>query len=339
MRYYEITLYQPGNTTTPVRTWSSFPGGTFDPGALDVEFDALVTNFATPTGGTAITIHGVPLKDLMQPQQFGPQLVNNQLQPGMYLVLKGGMGKGLPLANPAQQGVLLQGQILQSFGTWQGTEMQLDLVVYAGVFSSDNPGNHVLNWQAGQPLSTALQNCLSVAYPGMPLTVNVASQLVQAYDEAHYCGTLEELAQYVKGATAGQFVGSSYPGVDIAINSGALTVLDYTQPPASTVQINFADLVGQPTWLDVATMQLMVVMRGDIQIGTQITMPQGFTVGAGSTVFQSSSNSSSALNYQMTFSGTFLVTGMRHIGHFRSSSGSDWVTVLNCTPTTPAGSY
>ncbi|RIV54642.1 hypothetical protein D2W70_09790 [Burkholderia pseudomallei] len=298
-----------------------------------------VVAYHTPVGGSSITIHGVALQDLMQPQQFGLQIVGNKVFPGMYIELKGGMGRGLPLANPAQANTLLKGQIYESFGTWQGTEMQLDFTINPADFSSDNPGNYVLNWQAGQPLQTALQNCLAVAHPNMPTLFGISDQLVQSETEVHFCSTLEELAQYVQEVTSGQFLGDDYPGVSIAVNAGTINVFDGSQPPQATVQINFTDLIGQPTWLDAGTMQLMVVMRGDVSVGSQIRMPQGFTSGAGATIFQSNNQSTSAFNYNLTFLGTFLVTGVRHIGHFRSSSGESWATVINCTPTTPAGSF
>lgn len=333
MRFYELSLTAPG-ATTPERTWSSFPNGQFDPGALDVEFDMLVYTHATPMGGSAIRIHGVALQDLMQAQQFGQHFINNELQQGYKLTLKGGMGKGLPLANPAQQGTLAVGQVLQSFGQWEGTEMQLDLVIMPTQYSSDNPGNYVLNWQPGQTLQAALQNCLSVAHPGMPTLFGISNQLVQSYHEVHFCSTLDELGQLIKEMTDGQFLGSTYPGVDIVVNSGVVTVFDGTQQ-SSVVQINFTDLVGQPTWLDAATMQVKVVMRGDIQVGTQIKMPQGFVGGPGATIFQPGNNSSSAYNYNLTLAGAFLVREVRHVGHFRSTSGADWVTILTCTPTTP----
>jgi hypothetical protein len=315
------------------RTWTSFPNGVFDPGALNVEFDLTVAPYGTPVGGQSITIEGISISDLMQPQQFAPQMVNGALQPGMTLTLKGGMGKGLPLANPAQQGVLLKGTVWQAFGNWEGTEMTLDLVINPGGYDSDNPGNFVLNWQAGQPLSTALQNCLSVAYPSTPLTVNISPQLVQSATETHYCGTLEELAQYVQGVTNGQFLGSNYSGVQISMQGGALSVFDSTWTPPA-VQLNFNDLVGQPTWIDVNTLQVKLVMRGDLQIGTAVKMPTGLSGQAGQV--QTSGNSlPSSLNYQTTFSGSFQIIEQRHIGNFRSASGADWVTIINCVPIPP----
>jgi hypothetical protein len=329
MRYYEINLYAPGSTT-PARTWTSFPNGQFDPGALNVEFDLNILPYATPVGGQSITIEGISIADLMQPQQFAPQIINGAQQQGMSIELKGGMGRGLPLANPAQQGTLLKGQIWQAFGNWEGTEMTLDFVVNPGGFDSDNPGNFVLNWQAGQPLGQALQNCLAVAYPNMPLTVNVSDQLMQSATEVHLCGTLEELSQYIQEVTNGQFLGASYPGVQIAMQGGALSVFDSTWTPPA-VQLGFADLVGQPTWIDVNTLQVKLVMRGDLQVGTAVKMPTGLSGQAGQV--QTSGNSlPSSANYQTTFTGSFQIVEMRHLGNFRSSDGGAWVTVINCVP-------
>jgi hypothetical protein len=331
MRFYSITLTLPGSTT-PARTWTSFPNGQFDPGALNVEFDLTVAPYATPVGGQTITIEGISIADLMQPQQFAPRIVNGVQQPGMTFELKGGMGQGLPLANPAQQGTLLKGQVWQSFGNWEGTEMSLDLVINPGGFDSSNPGNFVLNWQANQPLGAALQNCLAVAYPDIPLSINVSDQLVQSETEVHHCGTLEELSQYVQEVTNGQFLGATYPGVQIAMQGGVLSVFDNTwQPP--TVQLNFTDLVGQPTWVNVNLLQVKLVMRGDLQIGTIVKMPIGLSGQAGQ-VLTSGNSLPSSSNYLTTFSGSFQVVEVRHIGNFRAGDGRAWATIINCVPST-----
>jgi hypothetical protein len=329
MRFYELTLTTPGSTT-PARTWSSFPGGQFDPGALNIEFDLVVAPYATPVGGQTITIEGISIADLMQPQQFAPQIVNGAQQPGMTLELKGGMGMGLPLANPAQQGTLIKGQVWQAFGNWEGTEMTLDLIVNPGGFDSGSPGNFVLNWQANQPLGPALQNCLSVAYPCVPLSINISNQLVQSATETHHCGTLEELSQYVQEVTNGQFLGPAYSGVNIAMQAGAISVFDSTwQSP--TVQLNFTDLVGQPTWINVNTLQVKLVMRGDLQIGSTVKMPIGLSGKAGQ-VLTSGNSLPSSTNYLTTFSGSFLITEMRHVGNFRAGDGRAWATIINCVP-------
>jgi hypothetical protein len=323
MRYYDITLTKSDGTTLP-RRWTSHPNGVFDPGALNIEFDIPVATFGIPMGGQSILIEGVPLQDLLQPQNFA----------GLNLLMKGGMQAGLPLSNPKQSGILVSGQIWQSFGNWEGTDMTLDFVINPGGYSINRPGNFVLNWTAGMPLAQALQQTLQVAYPNTPISMNISNQLVQNHTEPHHCSTLDQLAQFILEVTQGHFLGQNYPGVSIAMQGGQLIVFDSTyQPPA--IQLAPTDLVGQPTWIQPNTMQIKLVMRGDIQLGSMVTMPKNL-MNAPEGVLTLPNAFPSSIKYQPTFTGTFRVVELRHVGSFRSSSGADWVTIANCIlPTQP----
>jgi|ERR1700744_289717 len=319
MRYYDISITKEG-VSKPIRQWTSHPNGVFDPGALNVEFDVPVTTYGTPTGGQTVTIEGVALSDLLQAQQFA----------GMNLLLKGGMQAGLPLANPKQSGVITAANIFQSFGNWEGTEMTLDMVLYPAQYTLDQPGNIVLNWTAGTQLSAALKQALSTAYPDMPLQINISNRIVQNHDEIHRCSTLEQLAQVILGITQNNFLGSDYAGVQISIQGGQIIVADSTWTP-NTVQLAFIDFVGQPTWIDVNIMQLKLVMRADLQLGSIIKMPQGLQDAPG-IVLTSSASLPSNLKYKSSFQGNFSVVELRQIGNFRATDGASWVTVANCTP-------
>jgi len=306
------------SVTSPIRTWTSHPNGKFDPNALDIEFDCQVQSFATSPQLFTVTIHGVSLADISQAQQFT----------GMQFSMKGGMLAGLPLANPRQSGLLVAGTVFQSYGNWEGEDMRLDLVISPSYYTIDKPGNIVLNWQAGQPLSQALQQTLSVAYPNVPFTANVAGQLVQDFDEIHFCSTLQELCQRVQDITQGYFVGPDYSGVNLTYHNGQFFVWDNTYAP-TPIQISFNDLIGQPTWIDVNTMICKMVLRADLQLGSIIKMPQGLQNKPGIvTTTQQSFPSSN--NYQTVFQGDFTISELRHIGSYRSSNGSSWVTILKC---------
>jgi hypothetical protein len=328
MRYYDITVTPVGGTT-PFRRWTSHPNGIFDPGALNVEFDIPIVGYGTPMGGQSVTVEGVPLQDLLQAYQFGPQVVDGVQQPGMMFSMKGGMQAGLPLANPTQAGIITAGQIFQSFGNWEGTEMTLDFVLNPAQYSLDLPGNIVLNWTANTLLSQALRETLSVAYPDLPLSINISDQLVQNHDEIHFCSTLDQLAQVLTEITQGNFLGSSYPGVSITIQGGKLFVLDSTFTP-NTVQLAFTDFVGQPTWIAPNVMQIKLVMRGDIQLGTTLKMPLGLQNNPG-IVLTSASSMPSSLKYKSSFQGNFLVNELRQVGNYRSPDGASWVTIANCS--------
>ena len=59
MRYYRIEVSGGvGAAANPI-VWTSHPNGTFDPGALDVEFDSQTASFAAPVGNNHVKIWGI----------------------------------------------------------------------------------------------------------------------------------------------------------------------------------------------------------------------------------------------------------------------------------------
>ena len=313
-RYYSLEL-TPSGATTPIRTWTSHPNGVYDPAALQIEYDALVGPYGTPSGGSTITLHGIPLQDLTQAQQFA----------GMTLELKAGMKAGLPLVNPAQAGTILKGQVFQSFGNWQGIEQTLDFVVIPSAYTTDNPGNFVLTWRAGMSLSDALLQTLDVAYPDTPISINIGSDLVQSYDEIHVCGTLDELSQLVGDITEGVFDDR----VQIGIQGGQIVVWDSTYSPGP-IQINFTDLIGQPTWIGINTMQIKTVARADLQMGGIIRMPKGLQNAPGFVTTTQAATLPAGVKYKTTFQDNFSVLELRQIGNFRAPDAAQWATIINC---------
>lgn len=321
-RYYSLTLTAAGSTT-PTRTWTSHPNGIYDPGALQIEYDALIGPYGIPTGGSTIHIHGIPLQDVGQAQQFA----------GMALELKVGMAApGLPLINPAQAGTILKGTVFQAFGNWEGTMQTVDFVVVPGAYTIGNPGNILLDWSAGESLASALTQTFSVAYPGVQVSMNISSDLVQNHDEPHICGTLDQLAQVVGDITDGVFDNR----VTIGIQGGKILVYDNTYRPGPT-QLNFNDFVGQPTWIGVNTIQLKMVARADLQMGALVRMPQGLQNAPG-VITTTAAASPSTVKYQTAFQNNFIVQELRQIGNFRSPDATQWSTIINCLviPKTPS---
>ena len=103
MRFYNLSIGS-GATQT---NFSSLVNGVNDPGALDIELDIFSFQYATTDGGGSdvrsyVKIYGIPLKMVAQAN-------NLNMQP---IMIYGGMSKGLPLAKPAQQG-LLMAQVLK----------------------------------------------------------------------------------------------------------------------------------------------------------------------------------------------------------------------------------
>ena len=316
MRYYDIALQSPSGGV--VKRWSSYPGGSFDPAALNVLFDIPVAPYATPIGMQTITLEGVQLSDLSETQQFA----------GMNLAIKAGMLGGLPLENPKQAGLITEGNIFQSFGNWIGTDMTLDFVLLPSIFTHSNKGNLTLHWAPGMTLATALQNTLTgrIKVPGgqaLPVSINIANY-TNTFDSSHASTTLEGLAAYVHNATKNATMGP----VHITVQRGTVFIFDGSWKP-SPVQIAFNDLVGQPTWINVETIQVKTVLRADLQIGSIIQMPQGY-VNAPGAVITTQSALPSSIKYKSAFTRRFMVIKLRQIGNFRSSDSGEWATVFNC---------
>lgn len=322
-RYYEITLTPTaaslsasGGVAQQGRVFTSYPNGKNDPGALNVQLDLLSSTFAVPMGNSTISIDGIALADILEAQQFA----------GMQIVVKGGMQAGLPLANPSQAGVLLRGQIFQSFGNWVATDMNLNFVIVPSTYTFANPGNFVLNWKPGQSLADALAATLNAAYPGVARIMNIRDYVTNAPKVAYY-HTLPQFARWLKSATKSK----TSSGVDIAIlNNGQIFVSDGSVK-GTAVQLAFTDLVGQPKWVDQNQMQFSTVMRADIQVGSYVLMPVGLQNAPG-IVQTAAASLPSSLKYKTSFQGQFVIQSVRHIGNFREPDGTQWVTIYQAAP-------
>lgn len=341
MRYYKIAISDPssGTVISPPgfagllgdATYTSFVNGKTLPGAWNVELDVPVIGAATPMGSALARVWGISRQEIGQANDLA----------GKNISIYGGMQKGLPLANPAQAGLLVKGFIFQAFGNWIGTDQTLDLVINPGSATSSSPGgsgtlahpkNLVLNWTAGTPLADALKSTLSTAFPGTTATINIDAGIVRSNDEVGYFPTLEQLAIYVRRTSRDIIKTKGYAGVTIVPNQNSFSVFDGTQQQAASQpkQIAFQDLIGQPTWIEAPNISIKTVMRADLNVGDSIMLPQTITTNT-------QQASSSLVNQQASFQGGFIVISMRHVGNFRQPSADAWVTVMEAAPNSVSG--
>lgn len=356
MRYYDLTI-TPASGGQPVRHYTSHPNGLQqppDPGALKVEFDLLIGPNHIPiteaTGGgedskALVRVWGIPLGDIAQAQNLSTP---TGAGPTYNVVFKGGMGKGLPLANPAQAGTLVQGQIWRAIGNWIGVDMTLDLylqalpqttVNFAGTNTPPQPAvNLTLNWKAGTPMATALTQTLRTAYPNAQLNVAISPQLILDRDVPGIYPDLQSFSQFVKEmsrSVLGSNPQSTYLGVDITSRDGQIYVDDHTQNPnwQKTTSITFFDLVGQPTWTANNTIQITTILRADISQGDKITIPATATTaqggGGGLTQFAPGGQFASS-RFNAQFQGDWLVRQVRHVGNYKAPDGQAWVSIFEC---------
>jgi hypothetical protein len=292
--------------------------------ALNIEIDLPVTQYSVAEGAGSLRIWGIPIDDIKQSTQMR----------GMSIQIFGGMQQGLPLANPQQAGLLLQGTIQQCFANWIGTSQTLDFVIMTPTGTISQKNNYVLNWKKGTPLHDAILQTLNVAVPGSSVDITISKKLILNHDEFHYCGTLTELAKYIKQLSIA-IIGGAYTGVDISMSQGNIYVDDGTGSNAnSSKQIEFIDCIGQPTWAPspsvsgATVIQVTCVMRGDIRVNDYVTLPKSqiTTLPGAQSQF-----------YQIDFNGQFSVTSMRHVGNFRHPDAQAWISTFDCSIRTPNG--
>lgn len=316
MRYYkiDITNATTGKPMLPsslggIGITSLLPQGGANIAALNVELDIPVAMYATPSGAALARIWGLSLKDIGNAFDLNDALVS----------IYGGMSKGLPLANPAQSGLLVKGLIFQAYGNWMGLEQTVDLQITPAAGTVDEPKNISFQWLAGTPMSQAITSTLKTAFPDAQMTVNISPRLVTAHDETGYYFTLSEFAGLVKDLSKSVISDSSYVGIDIAYNGATLVVQDGTVPPKPKV-ISFVDLIGQPTWIEPFTISFKTVMRADIGLSDVVTLPKSLATSTQQAFLRARD--------QTTFSGNYQIRSVHHYGNFRQPDGESWNTTF-----------
>lgn len=328
-RYYRIVVGP--ETQAPVgqdlpsnnagAVWTNQVNGKADLGAQMVELDVWAFAFDAPISQAYVRIWGPSKEQISQAADFN----------GAPITVYAGMQKGLPLAtadvNGGQQGIILKGQIFQAFGNWQGTNQTLDFVVTTdGGATQSEPANLSFLWKQGQPLSEALQQTLSTAYPEAQVKIDISSSLVLTQDEHGVYQTVQQLAAYAKGVSLDIMGGgtSTYKGVSITREGDVIRVFDGTGLAEGDVTtIDIKDMIGQPTWLDAATVQFNTIMRADLSVGKQVKFPPLAALLAVTTP-QSGSNARA----KNTFAGTWTITNMRHVGNSRAADAQSWISTF-----------
>jgi hypothetical protein len=314
MRYYEINITPPANAT---------PGVSFTPfsytsvgelgdnySALQVDLDIYQAAAHTPAPLGSITIYGVSFDDINQ---------TNYL-PGALIEVSIGMTAGLPFADPNQIGLIVKGTILQSFGNWQGNNVSLSLIITGGAIDSTESINLPFAWRKGDTLTKVVTEALQTGYIGSKVTGSFSPDLVAVQDEIAIYDNLKTLAVWANSASKTINSSPNYSGASIVNTSSGFVLYDSLSPQAENTLINYIDLIGNITWLNVATISVKVVMRADLEVGNYISFPALATV----------INTASFSQYRtkMAFNGVFLITRLRHQGSSRQASADSWVTII-----------
>lgn len=322
MRFYTISITNPktgkqvlpsslgGNAIT-----SLLPGGGTNPAALNIEFDIPFLNFANANNDSRLRIWGLSVRDL------GAAFDLN----GTNITIAAGMAKGLPLANPKQQGILLKGSIYQAFGNWVGTDMTLDMNFVSSTGTSGAPLNFPFSWKKGTTMATAIAQTLSIAMPDFKQQIDINPNLILAYDESGFYQSARQFNEYLNARSVA-IVGGNYRGVTITTKGTTVVVFDGSKQPATNdvKMIAFEDMIGQPTWIGPAEISIKFVLRGDLSLGDVIKLPQGpqFTLPQPGVTFPDRSN----------FTGNFQLVQIQHWGNYRQPDAASWNTTVQAFP-------
>jgi hypothetical protein len=238
MRFYKIVV---GSQTFDA---------TNDPNALNVECDIAVTYHNAPANGNSsfVRVWGIPLQTILTANRFNNQPIQ----------VFGGMQQGLPLANPNQQGLLVQGIVFPALGNWVGTDMTIDFYIKVDSKGSPTVGgaaNLVHNQPAQQPMATAIQNALQTAFPSFTANVKISPNLVRPNDEHGFYQSLGQYATFLNQASHDIVKTAGYLGVQMSVQGNTINVFDGTQGQTGAKTVNPQDLVGQPIWTNVNTCQ------------------------------------------------------------------------------------
>jgi hypothetical protein len=202
-----------------------------DPGTLWVVMDIsqgamnVPGNYAVST----VKIWGISLQTADQSSNFN----------GKSIQAFGGMSPGLPLATAQapQQGLLVQGLILQAFSTFIETQMNIEFLIGPGYngpatapgatvagqskvasggqfITPSTPLNIFLVWQPNQNLGDAAAQALRVALPQMTVTAGVSAQLVNTSGQilAHVAPNLASFARWLTDRSVNLMTSSPYGG-------------------------------------------------------------------------------------------------------------------------------
>lgn len=339
MRYYSLTISSAsGKVWVPTPTGDGFTqsgtGPTFSslgangktiPGALQIDFDIPVYPYHAFQGNSMITVWGIGLGMISQAANLN----------GASFTLAGGMQPGLPLATSAfqdnQSGILLQGTVFQAYGNWQGVNQTLHLVCNPGA-SNQNDQNIPWIWNAGTPLASAINQALNVAF-GLDYEIDtsaVSPNLILSNSEQGHYTSLANFANMIQQISQKlgipQF-GAGYQGVWITVQGNKIIALDGTAAIAPKM-LRFQDFIGQPTWIDAATVNFKMMMRADIKIGDRITFPTGIQSPYALTS-QAAAVPNSPASSRLAFSGIFTISEAHQFGSSRQADPDSWATTFN----------
>ena len=262
MRYYKIVIY-PVNGGPPVIFTSLTNSGGYNGAALELSVDIYQYKYATPAGMPFIQLKGISYEVISQISNFNGATIQISL----------GMSAGLPLANPQEAALIVNGTIYQAFANWQGNQISLDIVSVYAIGSPLNPVNLSGTWPKNQTMQSWVEQMLTQAYPKINISGSFNSDLVYTEDAYIYAQDLDQFSSKIEALSHQIIKDPTYFGAQIALTAGGFYLFDGSNTSQTPLEITYYDIIGNLTWIDSITIQAKLVMRGDLFVGQLIHFP------------------------------------------------------------------
>jgi len=231
------------------------------------------------------------------------------------------------LVDPGSILTAIGGQILSDFNLGPATSQVGGMVgsfFGGGSFAPlSAPINMIHNMLPNMPMSSAIQQTLSTAFPQANVNVVISDALKLMYQDAGMYQSVEQYAGYIQKLSQSIMGSKQYPGVQLTSYNQTLTATDFTKT-IGTSDINYLELIGQPTWLTIVTISVKVVLRGGLHISWGCTLPQTLVGFSGADAF--AGGPAPDQRTHITLPGDYVVTRVLHIGDFRNPDGAAWST-------------
>jgi hypothetical protein len=183
------------------------------------------------------------------------------------------------------------------------------------------PINLIHNMMPNMPLSGAIAQTLGTAFPAGGTNIKINPALLLNYQDAGVYQNLQQYAQYIKNLSLNLLGGGSsgYPGVNMSSHGTTMDVWDGTAP-ITEGQVSVLDLIGQPTWMAPFTIHVVTVLRSDLHIGGSLTLPPTLVGVSQEAILPFAS----IQRTNDSFSGSFIIYRVLHVGDFRNPDGVGW---------------
>jgi hypothetical protein len=346
VRFYDIKFTDPdGNLIKTFglakdgfqTNYTSFVEGQNISAALNVEFNIPQGPWATPQQGSWLRIWGIGLDEISYANNLGPQ--GEKLDRLCGITIEAGFQQGLPLANPAQRGVIVQGSIFKPFGNWQMTDQTLEMIILPAVGTTAGQTVSLpFDCPVGTTIGDAIKQTLSSGLPLYTVEVFTSPELKLSYrpvggpysNLTQFAAMITKLTQQSQFAGIKTLSGGKYAGVNMRVVGRTITVYDGTVDLKNNTfsnpkKIEFQELIGQPTWIGPASIHFKCPLRADINVGDYVSLPSSLAVPYVLTTPSAAIPGAPSRN-NLTFQGKWVIVNVRQIGHSRSPSVDAWAT-------------